>query len=43
MRISVSLGEELMDELKQKAESEGARSLASIIREALEMWLERNK
>lgn len=39
----MSIGEELMDQLKQKAESEGARSLASIIREALEMWLEEEK
>ena len=43
MRISVSIGEELMGQLKQKAESEGARSLASIIREAMEMWLEEGK
>lgn len=43
MRISVSLTDEQLSDIKDRANAEGARSIASIIREAVELWLEQTK
>jgi metal-responsive CopG/Arc/MetJ family transcriptional regulator len=39
MRISISLGDDLMARLMKYARENGSRSIASIVREAIDRWL----
>jgi len=43
VRISVSLPDEMMEDLKEKANTEGARSIASVIRQAVDSYLEKGE